>query len=237
MSERWSPQDEVTLIDHLEANPKLQYHTIARLMGRTTDSIRNKAFSFRLLDRNEWVQEERVAFFDIEATNLKANRGKMISYAIKPLGGKVKYQEWTRKEAIDRRLQDKRIMQLLIEDLQEVDLLVTYYGTNFDNKFIRTRAMIWDLPDFPEFGTIKHFDLFYAVKGNLSLTSKSLATTTRTLGIEGKTPLNIELWNDAQLGYPDAMAGIKEHNVEDVKILEELYHKMLPHVKIIRKTM
>ena len=237
MSERWGPMEEVELIEYLEASPKLQYHTIARLMGRTTDSIRNKAFALRLLDRNEWVTTERVAFFDIETTDLKANRGRMISYAIKPLRGKVKYEEWTRKEAINRDLQDRRIMKLLIEDLQEVDLLVTYYGTNFDNKFVRTRAMIMELPGFPEFGTIKHFDLFYAVKGNLSLTRKSLGVATQTLGIEGKTPLNIEVWNDALLGYSDAMKHIKEHNVEDTKILEQLYLRMLPHVKIIRRTM
>ena len=237
MSERWEPMEEVELIEYLEANPKLQYHTIARLMGRTTDSIRNKAFAIRLLDRNKWVTTERVAFFDIETTDLKANRGRMISYAIKPLGGKVKYEEWTRKEAIDRRLQDKRLMKLLIEDLQKVDLLVTYYGTNFDNKFVRTRAMIMELPGFPEFGTIKHLDLFYAVKGNLSLTRKSLGVATASLGIKGKTPLNVEVWNDALLGYPDAMAEIKKHNIEDVRILEKLYEKMLPHVKIIRKTM
>jgi len=125
----------------------------------------------------------------------------------------------------------------LIEDLQEVDLLVTYYGTGFDNKFIRTRAMMMHLPGFPEFGKVKHFDLYYAVRGNMALSSNRLVTATAALGIEGKTQLPASIWTDARLGYADALREIKAHNIEDVKILEELYYELLPHVKIIRKSM
>ena len=236
MSEYWSQEEEHHLWE-LVTQQSLQYKTIAMLLGRSVDAVRNKVFSLRLRNRNEWVKLERVAFFDIEASNLKANIGNMISYALKPLGEPVRYNQWTRKEAIDRDKLDRRLMIDLIKDLQEVDLLVTYYGTGFDNKFIRTRAMMLHLPGFPEFGQIKHFDLYYAVRGNLALYNNRLATATAALGIEGKTPLPATIWTDARLGYPDAMKEIKTHNIEDVKILEELYIEMLPHVKIIRKSM
>jgi uncharacterized protein YprB with RNaseH-like and TPR domain len=96
--------------------------------------------------------------------------------------------------------------------------------------------MMWDLPGFPVFGAVKHFDLYYAVRGNMALYSNRLAIATAALGIEGKTPLPASIWTDARLGYPDAMEDIKKHNVEDVKILEALYERLLPHVKITRKS-
>lgn len=49
----WNEQEEQVLIKHLGATPKLQYHTIARLMKTTTNDIRDKAFSLRLLDHGD----------------------------------------------------------------------------------------------------------------------------------------------------------------------------------------
>lgn len=239
MAEQWTTGDEQELKEHLNAVPKRQYATVADLMGRTTDSIRNKVFALRQENRHEWMQEERIAFFDIEASNLKANIGNMISYALKPLGGPVRYNGWTRKEAIDRKQLDRRLMKELIEDLKEVDLLVTFFGTGFDIKFIRTRAMmLFGLGDggFPAFGQVKHFDVYYAVKSRMQLYSNRLAVATAALDIEGKTPLPSSLWTDARLGYPDAMREIKTHNIEDVKILEDLYERLIPYVKVIRKS-
>jgi uncharacterized protein YprB with RNaseH-like and TPR domain len=205
-------------------------------MDRTTDSIRNKVFSLKKEGRHDWLQEERIGFLDLEASNLKANIGNLISWAIKPLGKKTKFDCWTREEAINWDKMDRRIMTTLIEELQNYDLIVTYYGTGFDNKFMRTRAMILDLPGFPQFGTLKHFDLYYAVRGKMSLYSNRLAVATAALGIEGKTPLPASIWGPARLGYPKALKEIKVHNVEDVKILEDLYHLMLPHVQVTRKS-
>jgi len=83
---------------------------------------------------------------------------------------------------------------------------------------------------------LKHFDLYYAVRGNMSFYSNRLAVATSALGIVGKTPLPMSIHTDARLGYADALKELRIHNIEDVKILEELYHRMLPHVKIIRKS-
>ena len=127
-------------------------------------------------------------------------------------------------------------MKLLIEELNEYDLIVTYYGTGFDNKFMRTRAMILELPGFPTFGQLKHYDVYYSVKSRMSLYSNRLAVATQALGIEGKTPLPPEIWGPGRLGYPSAMALIEEHNREDVKILENLYEEIVPYVQVQRKS-
>jgi len=214
----------------------MKYDPIAKAMGRTTDSIRNKVFTLRKEGRHEWLDEERIGFFDIETSHLKATIGNMISWALKPLGGETKFAAWTRKEATDYNKMDRRIMKELIEELRNYDLLVTYFGTGFDLKFIRTRAMILGLKGFPQFGQLKHFDVYYSVRNKLALHSNRLAVATEALGIEGKTPLPPAVWGRGRLGYPDAIEEIRVHNIGDVEILEELYQEMIPYVQITRKS-
>ena len=237
MSMPWTLEDENKLRELMQAKPRMQYVKIANRLGRTTDSIRNKVFTLRKERRHDWLEEERIGFLDLEASNLKANIGNLISWAIKPLGvKKVAFDCWTREEAIDWDKMDRRIMASLIDELKNYDLVVTYYGTGFDIKFMRTRAMILGLEGFPEFGTLKHFDVYYAVRNKMCLYSNRLAVATQALGIEGKTPLPSSIWGPARLGYKKALKDIKKHNVEDVKILEELYEEIIPYVQITRKS-
>lgn len=237
MSKVWSEPERKALKDMYNAKPRMSYVNMGLVLNRSTDSIRNKIFTLRKEYRHEWLEEERIGFLDLEASNLKANIGNLISWAIKPLGvKKVAFDAWTRKEAINWDKMDRRIMKSLIKELQNYDLIVTYYGTGFDIKFMRTRAMILGLPGFPEFGTLKHFDVYYAVRNKMCLYSNRLAVATQALGIEGKTPLPASIWGPARLGYKEALADIKVHNVEDVKILEDLYNEILPYCQVTRKS-
>jgi uncharacterized protein YprB with RNaseH-like and TPR domain len=236
MSNPWTTKEEQELWGYVNGPSRLQYRTIAHYMGRSVDAIRNKVFQMRKLHGNDWLKEERIGFFDIEATHLKASIGQTISWAMKPMGETEKFFGWTRTEAISWDRMDRRIMKELIKELNNYDLIVTYYGTGFDNKFIRTRAMILGIPGFPTFGQLKHYDVYYSVKNKMSLHSNRLAVATQTLGIEGKTPLPPEIWGPGRLGYPRAMELIEEHNREDVKILEELYHEIVPYVQVQRKS-
>jgi len=235
MTNSWTSQEEYELWK-LVNEERMQYKTIARILNRSTDAIRNKVFALKKLHGNDWIQEERIGFLDIEATHLKANIGQTISWAVKPLDKPEKFAGWTRKEATDWYKMDRRIMKELIEELKEYDLVCTYFGTGFDIKFLRTRAMILQLKGFPTFGQLKHYDIYFSVKNKMSLHSNRLAVATQTLGIEGKTPLPPEIWGPGRLGYPDAMKLIEEHNREDVKILEGLYKEILPYVQVLRKS-
>ncbi len=233
----WTPQEEDRLRELVHGKASTPYVKIASIMNRTTDSIRNKVFTLKKEGRHEWLKEERIGFLDLEASNLKANIGNLISWAIKPLGvKKVAFDCWTREEAIDWDKMDRRIMGTLIEELKNYDLIVTYYGTGFDIKFMRTRAMILGLTGFPEFGKLKHFDVYYAVRNKMCLYSNRLAVATQALGIEGKTPLPATIWGPARLGYKKALKDIKVHNVEDVKILEDLYNEIVPFCQVTRKS-
>lgn len=232
----WTPE-ELELIRELARTSMPYKNRIKFFPGRTQDALRNKTYEVRQAAANEWLDFERVAFLDIETTNLKANIGFMISWSIKYLNGKVINDIITRKEAIDADRQDKRIIKNLIKVLEkDVDVIVTYYGSRFDVPFVRTRAMMWEI-DFPKFGSKKHIDMYFVVRSKMRLHSNRLAVACRALGIKGKTPLHPDVWRRAALGYAKELKEVLKHNDEDVKILERLYKRLLPFTKTTRRSL
>ena len=137
---------------------------------------------------------------------------------------------------IDYDLQDKRISQSLINCMKtEADLLVTYYGTGFDIKFMRSRAMWWE-QDFPTVGEKYHLDMYYRAKSLGKLHRNSLMAHTTFLGIPGKDHVLGETWGRARVGDPDSLDYVVNHNVEDVVILERLYERYKPYFRLTKKS-
>ena len=80
----------------------------------------------------------RIGFFDIEASNLSANYGMLLTACIKPLGEnhitKIVKQTSTKE--------DKLAVKQTIKALNEYDMIVTWYGVRYDVPFIKTRALL-----------------------------------------------------------------------------------------------
>jgi uncharacterized protein YprB with RNaseH-like and TPR domain len=186
-----------------------------------------------LIKRDDWWHDKRIAYFDIEASDLTANWGMMLSWCIKYRGDdKIREGVITKKEIFDFKF-DKRIFEELMEELKNVDILVTYYGTGFDIPFARTRTLYHGL-EFPAYGSMYHWDLFYKVRSKLKTHRKSLEVVTKFYGIEGKTHLEPDMMFKAQYGHPEAMKQLLHHNREDVIILEKLHDLLWSHSKWIR---
>lgn len=173
-----------------------------------------------------WYEDTglRIGFLDIETTDFKANRGFMLSWAIKYRGGSTVCDVITREDILSLNF-DKRIVKSLVDELKNVDIIVTYYGTGFDIPFARTRALFWKY-NFPVHGEKYHFDMYYRVAHLLKLTRNSLDAATTFLGIDGKTHFDIAIWNAAAYGDEKALATILDHNIQDVQILEKLFDKL-----------
>jgi uncharacterized protein YprB with RNaseH-like and TPR domain len=103
--------------------------------------------------------------------------------------------------------------------------VVTYYGTNFDIPFLRTRAMIHGI-EFPPYGDVYTWDLYYTVKSKMALTRNNLDRACAVLGIKGKTHLDLQVWGLAALGDETALKKVLTHNKYDVIILEKLHERL-----------
>lgn len=174
----------------------------------------------------------RIGYLDIEVDNLKANFGTMLSWAIKERDGNVVFDVITKKELFDGST-DERIVRSVIDELKKYRIIITYYGTNMDIPYIRTKALYYNIP-FPSYGEIFHWDIYYTVKAKLQLSRNSLGVVTSYLGIPGKTLLDAEVWNRAKYGDEEALDRVVEHNIADVEILEELHNKISPFRKWIK---
>jgi DNA polymerase elongation subunit (family B) len=207
----------------------------------------------------------KFGYLDIETTSFKANFGHMMSWAMyipdRPqdylvdqkgpiaynlengfgvddpnFGGKVLHDQYRRSEAIDWRRFDKRICKSLLKALDQVDMVVTYWGTGFDVPFIRTRCLAWEL-GFPKYMEKLHLDLYYSVRPLLKLGRNTLDQATAFFGIEGKNHVDYEIWNRARVGDKEAMGYVIDHNIEDVKILAVLHSKIGGYRQITRRSL
>ena len=172
---------------------------------------------------------EKVGFLDIECSNLDANWGVMLSYCIKVKGG-----EGILKGVIDKKdikkypadQTDKRIVTELIKDMMKFDRVVTHYGRRFDLPYIRTRALIMDIP-FPHFGSIQNDDTWVIARRKLRLNSNRLETIERALCGEAlKTHLTAKYWIAGARGDKKALDYILDHNIKDVLALEKIWYKL-----------
>jgi len=170
---------------------------------------------------------EKVGFLDIECSNLSANFGIILSYAIKERNGKVRGRVITPEE-LKSKGQDKTLVSECIRDMEKFDRLIGFYSSRFDFPFVRSRAMVHGV-HFPGYGEIKQTDLWFWVRGKLRLNSNRLQSACDFLGIPSKGhKLDGLLWTKALSGDKKALAFIYTHNIEDVYSTEELFERMLP---------
>jgi len=172
----------------------------------------------------------KIGYIDIETSNLKANFGIMLSYAIKVRGEDTIYCSTITKKEIENGTLDKRLVKQCIEDMKKFDTVMGYYSTKFDIPFIRSRAMYWDI-DFPIYGELNHKDVWYMVRAKMCLHSNRLESACKHLGIQGKTHLDGLYWIKALSGDKESLDYILDHNKKDVIILEELHNRIKEFVR------
>jgi len=227
-------------------NRGLKYQEIADLMGESykaidsiLDQIKTGRRGFVLLNRKlvPWytVGDYKFGHLDIETSNLEANTGFMLCWCMKVTGeDKIRSSRITKKE-IQKYKFDRRLCEEFVEAVKDIDILTTYWGTGFDIKFLRTRCMGYGIP-YPGFGSIYHFDLYYAVRRTMKLHRNSLKSATAFLDHPGKTNLDMEIWMKARVGHPKSLKYVYDHCIADVSILEELWEDLRPYSKWTRKS-
>lgn len=203
-----------------------------------------------------WFIEQglKVGYLDIETTNLKADIGFMISWCVKERGGEVFHDIITKDEIFNLEF-DKRIVKSLLDTLDNFDILVTYNGTYFDIPFINTRALLYGSDTVTSYKTnviakdtkngtkfvekvmpkFFHWDLYFTVKSKLRLRYNSLKVVTQFLGINGKTDIDVSVWQKAQYGDQKSLREVLFHNKGDVVILERLHNRLIEFNKWAKK--
>lgn len=120
----------------------------------------------------------------------------------------------------------KQMAKKLWELLSEADRVVTYNGGRFDLKVLNTMFLEHNLPPPRPY---KNVDLYRVVRSRFYGTSNKLDYWLRKLNIGSKMATGgAKLWTSTLVGDRDAMAQMLEYNIEDVRLTEILYDKLLP---------
>lgn len=208
-------------------NPFRTYESITRELRR----MREKGGFVR--DSETALLKLRIGYLDIEATNLVASFGHMLSWYIKRRG-KNEYDCGVITPAEIRGGEfDRRITKELLEAFKNYDILYAHYGGDrrFDIPFIQTRAIIHGFgKDLPQ--PMERFiaDTWVICRNKCKFHSNRLDAVALTLGVRNvkKTELNPDIWMRARTGDKTAIEYVALHNKRDVQLLERVHRKLEP---------
>jgi len=232
---RWTKGMEEDLWDLHEEHPGWPSRRLAEEMGQPWKAVDNRLYKLKIERQEHWLEQARIAPFDIEASDLDANAGGyLLSWAVLMPDGSIAWDVITKKEIFNETL-DRRLVKTCIDAILKVDVLVTYYGTGFDIPFLRARALYWGIP-FPAYGQLQHIDLFFAARSLLKLSNKRMGTVTAFLGMTEKDHYDVAVWNSARLGNKEALEHIVQHNISDVEITRDLLIALGPYRRWTRNS-
>lgn len=185
----------------------------------------------------------RIGYVDIEATNLKAPVGHVLTIVnhVRDVSSRdqiVETREYviTKKEiddAVKNRTfdPDKRIITEFFEDIDDIDLLVGHWFhgmRRFDMPFLRGRAALMEILDLvPSYGNVRYGDTWRQGKTTVSSLGWGLDALGHIVGAPvEKTKLSGFDWWLASHGDKKAIEYVLDHNVKDCIITYKV-HKSL----------
>lgn len=124
---------------------------------------------------------------------------------------------------------DKRIVRELIDLLNQADIIVAHNGDKFDVRKINARILYHGL-EYPK--DYESFDTLKICRREFGLTMNKLDYVCRFLKIKGKLQTGGQkLWNDCREGNQEALTKMSRYCDNDVKILDEVFKRLLPYIR------
>lgn len=177
--------------------------------------------------------KRQILLFDLETSELDANRGHILCAAAKWLDEKKVYT-WRidegkgyRKTA-DSFHNDSHITQALVEMVDSAAAVIAYYGDygRFDVPYLNTRALARRLKPC---ATAVVIDPWMTARYRLKLARNSMAAVAELVKAPTqKTHLPWPEWHAAKFGDSKAITKLLKYNVNDLHVLEHVYKALVP---------
>jgi len=193
-------------------------------------------------DRYKLYDIEQIGYVDIEATNLKAEVGHILSICNVVRDTKYKKAVDARvyrisKEELDSALRkgemnpDKRIIEEFFEDTLDCQYLVGHWFNGykrFDMPFLRTRAFLMNIDGkIPNYGYWRFGDTWRLGSKTINALNNKLDRYGHILGAsKDKTHLSGQQWWLAAHGVKKGMDYVVDHNIKDCHITMDVHMKL-----------
>lgn len=169
---------------------------------------------------------------DIEASNLSADFGILLTFGSKTVGkGKPEVLNILDYRGADQDMikAEKRLLKDVSDRMLAADVWLGHYSTRYDVPFLNSRLLYHGLPVLP--ANHAHIDTWKVSRNHLKIHSNRLASIQEFLHLDdAKNSIKPEQWLRALSGHRPSMAYICEHNRLDVLVLEQAYLKLRPLV-------
>lgn len=129
-------------------------------------------------------------------------------------------------EAVDQ--DDKRIVTDLAEMIRQADIVIAHNGDRFDIPMFNNRLLQNKLEPL---GPIRSIDTLTLARKNFRLAYNKLDYLGEYLGLGRKIKTDFDLWKKCYHGDARALAKMSKYNVQDVKLLEQVFDALKPYVK------
>lgn len=126
---------------------------------------------------------------------------------------------------------DRKLLAVLWDILDQADIVVAQNGREFDIKKINARLL---QSGYKPYSPIRVVDTYVEAKKHFAFTSNKLAWLskhlTETEKLAHKAFPGFELWKECLRDNPRAWHEMKRYNIADTRATEELYLKLLPWI-------
>jgi DNA polymerase elongation subunit (family B)/DNA-directed RNA polymerase subunit RPC12/RpoP len=155
--------------------------------------------------------------------NQIVNTGYTMCWAAKWLGDKKVHFSSVHEDGMEAMV--NKIYALL----DEADAVIHYNGEKFDMPTLNREFLLHGLtPPNP----YHNIDLLRTVRKRFRFTSNKLDFVSQQLGLGAKVKhMGMDLWTECMAGNGKSWNLMKKYNIQDVKLLETLYKKLLPWIQ------
>lgn len=214
---------------------------------RQVSSILNKYWKKNNKSSQLKKSPAKILVFDIETAPLKAYIWRLwkqnVSHSNKQLITKSWYMlTWSAKwlfedEILSDKLtvkevkneDDSRIVKSMWKLIDEADIIVAHNGLKFDVRQLNTRFLYHRLPPPMPYQVI---DTLLHSRKRFDMPSHALSFLGEFLGLGSKIDTGgMDLWVNCVEGDKEALKDMEAYNIQDVKLLEDVYLEMRPFIK------
>lgn len=178
----------------------------------------------------------KIVFFDTESTDLKAMMGRILCASFVTLDGEeaktLRYDRSPYKT--DDPVDDGKLCVAIRDTLEKFNMIVGWNSKLHDIPLLNARLAKWgERPFEPHL----HLDLmWYSGGSSMKIGSKKLDNVAKYFNVKNqKTPISWDDWARAGAGDRAAMDVVVEHCEQDVLVLRDVYHHLIPYVKNIHR--
>jgi len=189
----------------------------------------------------------KIGYLDIETTNLDADFGFMLSWAMVVRDTQTNKvlridRDVITKKDIDECIKnsatsfDKNIIISLFEAIDDIDLLVGHYfhgWRKMDMPFIRARAILCKVKGMKKHRQVRYTDTWKMAHLLYKVHSYRLDVIGELFGVkEQKTRIDYKFWQLARYGHKKSLKYVLDHNIKDVQITHKVHQEMEEYMPV-----